>query len=500
MQTWQTAKTLILHASLKLRRAHYLGKSMMVKAIMGFLALILIWYLYMLGLFLPSLLEGFFPEQNILDSFFSLLLYIYAGDLLTRFFMQKIPRQSIKPYLVLPISRKFLSGFIVARSWLSPLNFYLLALLIPFFRTMSAMDSGYFSFWHALAACFLLGALNHAIIFWLKTWPNKWHKFLLAAILIIFHLGLGGVIDRELYMHISLHISRAFISGHPLVFIAIICTIIALQLMSLTGLRQSFYSWAGESGNVELTGHNPMEKFFNHIPVHGHLWELEWKLITRNKRARNNFYQYPLMIPLLVFLLYNMTEETATGMAPVLMMFMGSYGMYHLQFAFSWESRFFDLLASKQLPMSTMITSRYYFYVLLAIVQFIIMLPFIIWINPGLLYLLLALLFYITGPVFALLFYTGIGNSTRIDPNGQSFFNAEGLSGRLFITVLLIFMSILPVFALAVALPLSYLRSFSLLAGFTGFVFMLFHRRWIRAAAHRFERAKHVYLNKYREK
>ena len=500
MQASQTMTTLLSHAWLKFRRAHYFGKGVGVKALLVFLALILLWYLYMLGLVLPNILGAIFPEKSMLDAFFSLLLYVYAADLLTRFFAQKIPRQSIRAYLPLPVSRRLLSRFIVFRSWLSPLNVYLLAVLIPLFRALPETAAGSKPFWFALTGCILLIALNHVIIFWIKTWPNKWHKAALAAILISFHLGVGGIIDRELYMHISLKIGHAFMAGHPLPFILTVFMIISFQFMALRGLRQSFYSWAGDAGQVELTRNNPLEKFFNHIPVYGHLWELEWKLITRNKRARNNFYQYPLMIPLLVFLLYNMTEETATGMAPVLMMFMGSYGMYHLQFAFSWESRFFDLLASKQLSMATMITSRYYFYGLLAMVQFMIMLPFIIWINPGLLPLLLALLLYITGPVFALLFYTGIGNSTRIDPNGQSFFNAEGLSGRLFITVLLIFMSILPMFALAVIMPLPYLQSFSLLAGFTGFVFMLFHRRWIRAAARRFEKAKHIYLNKYREK
>ncbi len=491
--------TLIRHAWLQFSRAHYFGRSLGVKAIIAFMALIFLIYLYALGGSLPWLLLRFFPQKTAVDALFSLLLYIYAADLLTRYFAQKLPRQMIRAYLPLPLPRPKLARFILLRSWLSIYNLYLFALLLPFFVRTLYIPVSPQAFWLAMLGCFLLGGLNHAIVIWLKSWPGVAPRLILGGVLILAHVVPGALLFPQEYMQFSEALGQAFVNAHPLAFALPLLAIAALQWLSHKGLKRTFYDWAAEDARPARTAKGGMAGLLSRLPHYGHLWALEWKLITRNKRARSNFVQFPLMLPLLLYLLYAADRESVVGFTPLIMMFLGSYGLYHLQFAFSWESGFADFLATRKISTTAMIRARYYFYAAMAWAQFLLLMPFILWLNPGIISLAAGLVLFVTGPVFAMLLHTGVANSTRIDPNGRSFMNTEGVSGRLFITVILVFLSIVPVYVIAFLLPLPYLYGISLTTGGAGMAFVLGSRRWTRATALRFDRNKYHQLNKYRQ-
>jgi len=182
------------------------------------------------------------------------------------------------------------------------------------------------------------------------------------------------------------------------------------------------------------------------------------------------------------------------------MMAMGSYGFIHLQYVFSWESRFFDYIATRNIDITIFIRSKYLFYCLLACIQFVVISPFVLVLKPDMFGLLLGIFFYVLGPAYCLLFYTGLGNSTRIDPNKTAFFNFEGTSGTLFFTIILLFISILPFFLIGYMLPVPTTTGFSLATGFTGLAFILFNKVWISAISRNFLKNKYRNLSKYREK
>ncbi len=500
MSSHQIIRLLLHHGWLSFRRAHYFERSLGVKLIMAFAGLIFLWYLYWIGMLLPVLLERFYPDTAPYRVFFSFLLYIYAADLLFRLFMQKVPRLLIQSYLPLPVTRNTLATFILIRSWFSIYNVYLLPLLIPFYIRSLLLPVSAAAFWLALLGTFLLGGINHAFIIWMKTWPSRFSGAIVALILIAGAGIFGGILFPYHFMAFSGQLGEAFISGNPVAFIIPLLIIVMLHTLSQKSLLLSFYEWAGALSVKVQAGSTLAEKLFARVPVHGLFWELEWKLIKRNKRASAGLRQWPLTIIGVPLLLYFAPGDSTTHYIYLMVMIAGGYGFYHLQYAYSWESRFFDLIASKKIDIYTFILSKYYFYCLLGLIQVIPLLALLAIARAETVLPMAGMFLYVTGPVFVILLNTGIGNSTRIDPNKRASFNFEGTSGTLFLTIFAAMFSVVFLMIFAYFLPLPIETGMALVTGATGIVFIVLHRRFIRGIANTFNKKKYRNLSKYREK
>ncbi len=492
--------SILRHGWLGFRRAHYFKRGLGIKLLIGFVIFTILWYMYLLGNLLPDILQGLHPDKPPHQSLFTYLVFIYAGDLAFRLFSQKVPRQSVAPYLHLPIRRSRLAALTLVRSWFSILNVYLLALLIPFFlRTVyHTLSPG--AFWNIIVGCFLLAGLNHSLFMLLKTSRRIKAKTTGLLVVLLLAAGLGGWVFREQIMGLSANLGSVLLAGHPAAFLALFSFIALIQPLASKGLQSSFYDLSGQSGTRAWASGGIPEKIFSRFPGMGPYLDLEWKLISRNKRSRQNIMQIPFLIPVVLYLVFTTEPGNLPPMTPILLMGMGSYGFMHLQYVFSWESRFFDFIGTKGFELKTFIRAKYTFHILLALLQFLILMPFVLIWKPGTFPFLLGVFLYAVGPVYCMLFYTGLGNSTRIDPNQKAFFNFEGNSGALFFTIILIFMTTIPLFIIGGMIPLERPMGFSLAAGVVGLAFVGFSRWWTADVAGRFTSKKYRNLNKYREK
>jgi hypothetical protein len=488
---------LLRHGWLGFIRAHYFSRSMGIKALIAFVLLTLLLYLYMAGSALPGILQNQFPDRHPNDVFFAYLLLLYAGDLSLRLFSQPVPRQAIAPYLHLPLRRSRLAALTLARSWFSPYNIYLLALLVPFFlRTAHSPQA----FWHVITGCLLLSGISHSLGLLLKTHGKRNSRSMLVVALVLGLLLPAAWFFREELMAFSLRLGHALMEGRPGVFLVMGALIAVAQPLVRRGLEAGFYETGSQEDRSLPATAGPLSALLLRVPHWGMLWDMEWKLIIRNKRSRQNFLQIPLMMAVVLYLLLTAPEGTLTAMTPFLLMGMGSYGFVHLQYVFSWESRFFDYIASRDLPMETVVRARYGFHVLTALLQFLLLTPLVLVFKPGLYPYLAGVFLYAVGPVFCLLFYAGLGNSTRIDPNLRALFNFEGTSGTLFFIIILIFMTTIPLHIAGSLLPMAHPMGFSLAAGLTGLAFLVAAPAWTADVARRFMKKKYRNLDKYREK
>jgi hypothetical protein len=149
--------------------------------------------------------------------------------------------------------------------------------------------------------------------------------------------------------------------------------------------------------------------------------------------------------------------------------------------------------------MKTFIMAKYYFYTGVALLQLILILPVVWFTQPAAVPMLFSLMLYATGPVFALLIYMGVSNSTRLDPNKKAIFNFEGTSGILFVSILLIFVSLVPVAAAGLLLPWGKKTGIYFSTAITGLAFISTHKWWLSAIASKFAQKKYHNLNKYRD-
>jgi len=107
---------------------------MFAKGLIAFVIFFMVMNLYALGRSLPVLLQEQFPDFAPAEWVYGALPLIMLGDLFMRFFIQKVPASHVIPYLHLPVSGSTLSGYRIFRSWLHPINFYLLFFFYPFIQ------------------------------------------------------------------------------------------------------------------------------------------------------------------------------------------------------------------------------------------------------------------------------------------------------------------------------------------------------------------------------
>jgi len=119
-------------------RSSYWQKSIGIKILMGFFALYFVAMFFFLGIGLFSILEKTFPDKDPFLVANGFLFFWVLGDLMARFFLQKLPIMSVKPLLTIPIKRSKIVNYVLGKSAISFFNFLPLFAIIPFGLTLMA--------------------------------------------------------------------------------------------------------------------------------------------------------------------------------------------------------------------------------------------------------------------------------------------------------------------------------------------------------------------------
>ena len=121
-------------------RSASFGKSLGIKIFMGFLSLYFMSMFLVMGIAMYPLLKKVYPDNDPFVIFNGFLFFWILGDLIIRFFFQKLPVMSVKPMLTLPIKRKTIVNFVLGKSVTSFINFLPLFAIIPFGITLIIND------------------------------------------------------------------------------------------------------------------------------------------------------------------------------------------------------------------------------------------------------------------------------------------------------------------------------------------------------------------------
>lgn len=113
-------------------RSASFGKSIGVKIVMGFFALYFMAMFLIGGLVMDKILKELYPNLDVFVAFNGFVFFWILGDLVIRFFFQKLPVMSVKPLLILPVKRRSIVNFVLGKSILSFINFLPLFAIIPF--------------------------------------------------------------------------------------------------------------------------------------------------------------------------------------------------------------------------------------------------------------------------------------------------------------------------------------------------------------------------------
>lgn len=470
-------------------------KNLAVNILLGFFALYMAAVLLFVGFSLNELLEKADSKLNPMQLFNGAMLYLMLLGLTLRFLMQQLNTFNLPPYQVLPVKRSFLINFLILKPLASPLNYFLLLIVVPFsLKSVVGYYSGF------IAAKFVI---SFVLMVWFNSLAGSFFKRKYGSGLLTF-LGVLSVLFAiaalEYFKILSLFkfsmslygiiILKTYGMLLPLAFVAI------AYLLNRWFFAQNYYP---ENFNSKIKGDMTVTReltFLNRFGVIGEVISLELKLILRHKRTRS------ILIMSVFFLFYgllfytNKTYANSSFLFFVAMFMTGVLMLMFGQWIISWDSSHFDSMMTKNIPIRTYLNANYYLLIAFNIICFVLTTPYFFF-GKNIIYLhLTAFLFNMGVNVYLLLFFATY-NTRKIDLSKSSAMNYQGTTYKNFLIILpLMFVPIIILSLLTYIISQAAALWTLALLGLAG---ILFQKQLITLCVNQFNKRKYKMAEGFRQ-
>ena len=411
-------------------RSASFGKSLALKILMGFFALYFILSFLAIGVGGYFILKKIFPESDPLQIVNSYLLFAILGDLIFRYFMQKLPIMNIKPMLTLQIKKSTLVHYVLGKSSFSFFNILGLFFYIPF--ALVLIKEGY-------NVAGVLGWLLTMILIiqsanFLNFIINKNNiAFAILTLILISLIGLqkfdivdvvgsGGSIFDIIYTN-------------PIYSLFGVVVLISLYQLNYKQLHSQVYLDAAVSVKVEEVNTSDLT-WANKLGDVAPFIKNDIRLIWRNKRTKTVF----LMSFLLLFYgLFFFTQETYREM-PAMLMFAalfvtGGFTLNYGQFIPAWDSAHYKMLMSQSFKYRKFLESKWVLMVSMTSILYLLSFPYL-YFGADIFLMITAGAIFNIGFNSLFLLYAGSFNRKRIDLTKSAFGNTQGTSATQFLVII----------------------------------------------------------------
>jgi len=425
---------LVIQEWKKSYRSQGFYKNLAVSIILGLFTLYTAAVLLFLGFSLNEILEKADNKLNPLQLFNGGMLYIMLIGLVVRFAMQQLNTFNLPPYQVLPIKRSLLVNFLLLKPLTSPINYFLLLVVIPF-SIKSVV--GYYSV--AVAVRFIV---SFVFLVWFDSLmaaflKRKYGSNLLSFILVI--LVFLGIVALEYFKIFSLF---------------------AAFSLNKWFFSQNYYP---ENFNRKMKNDKTSTaelSFLNRFGVIGDLISLELKLILRHKRTKSLLYMSAIFLFYGLIFYTQKSYESSNAMLFFVAMFVTGFPMItYGQWVISWDSAHFDSIMTKNIPIKTYLNANYYLMVALNVICFIITSAYFFF-GTKIIYMHLTAFVFNLGVNVPLLLLGAMYKTKRIDLSKSSSMNYQGMTYKNYLIIFPIIF--VPMIVVAV---LSYFASLSVALG-----------------------------------
>lgn len=461
----------------------------------GFLVVLMIFYLLMIGIFLDPILQDIYPDREPVHVVNSILLYFFMSDLFMRYLMQGLPTFDVESFLHLPVRRRSVVHFMLFRSGLHLLNFLPLIVFIPFaFNSVAAVFSPVQTLGWLLSIIFLIFMDNYLATYLKRQLVSRAWVTGLAALVLIGAVVLDGSGIIRLSV-ISGQIFNSLASNPVYILIPFILMILA-YLVQFRFLLARMYPEEVIRRKEYIASDIPRIKYLESLGLTGDLIMLEMKLWWRHKRTRSMLYMLPLFI-FYGFFFYPMpTYKYDYGFLIFVGIFMsGGLMMNYLNYAFGYESNYFDGILTRKIDMSSYIRAKLTIGMLISTFCYIITVPYVFFGRHILFINSMTYLFNIGFLSFVLMFLATF-NKMRMDLSKSSSFNYQGVS-------VMNWLVLIPAFLLPVLIFLPFrllgMNNIGLaVIGILGIAGFLSRKLWIRRITGNFFTRKYTMAEGFR--
>jgi multisubunit Na+/H+ antiporter MnhC subunit len=289
------------------------------------------------------------------------MIYYVVMDLISRLLLQKIPVMNIRPLLVFPIKKSTIVHFSLGKTILSFFNLVHGFFLIPF--SIVLMVEGYdvlsVILWYS--AIFSLLYINNFINIILSNKDNLFTFFLIVAAVLggLHYYGLFNITDYTAPLFNAIF-NTYWVFSIPVV------ALIALYYATFQYFKRNLYLDAGLSSKHDIAETEDLT-WLNQFGTIGTFLKNDIKLIKRNKRSKTTV---GLSV---MFLFYGLLFFSTTAFyGPVMHIFAGIFvsGGFLItfgQFVPSWDSAYYQLMMTQNIPYRGYLSSKWWLMVIATI-------------------------------------------------------------------------------------------------------------------------------------
>ncbi|EDP69564.1 hypothetical protein FBALC1_00380 [Flavobacteriales bacterium ALC-1] len=405
-------------------RSSYWQKSIVINILMVFFALYFVGMFLFLGAFLFKILGKLVPDQDPFVVVNSYIFYWFIGDLLMRFFLQKLPVMSVKPLLTQPIKRSTVVNYVLGKSALSFFNFLPLFAIIPF--SISLLSNGYDTstvltwMFTMIIIVLIINFLNFII----EAFSAERELSFLPIIVVagaLYGLDYFNIFPMKSIIGESL----MSVASNPILILIPIAILLLFYGYNYKILKSKLFldsSLKSKVTEVNASDLSWTKRFGDIAPF----MQLDLKLIWRNKRTKS------MAMLLVIGLLYGLFFYPQPMYRDMEFMFafigVFSTGFFLInfgQFIPAWDSGYYKMLMSQNIKYEQYLRSKFILMIMSVVILFVLGIPYV-YFGWKILIAHFAAAIYNIGVNSHVILFGGSFNRKKIDLDKKAAFNYQG--------------------------------------------------------------------------
>lgn len=474
-------------------RSSYWQKSVALNIFLIFIALYFILVFFGLGIALFPLLKDKMPNKDPFNTVNQFLFFWFLADLLMRFFFQKLPVMTIKPLLTLPVKKHKIVHYVLGKSVFSFLNFLPLFTVIPFGITLLFNDYDTVSTVNWMLLIFIGTLIINFLNFIIESKSAATDLAMLPILSLVgllYFLNQFEIIELDSYLAFSVEwlISNSLYLLIPLAILAFLYGINFKMIKNQLYLDESLKSKVSLANASDLSWTN---RFGNSAPF----LQLDLRMLWRNKRPRSSVFI--VLIGLFYGLIFYPNPQYQD--MPAMYVFVGIFvtGIFLInfgQFIPAWDSGYYKLLMSQNIPYKEYLQSKYLLMASSAFLMFVLSIPYV-YFGWKVLLIHFAAMIYNIGINTHVLLYAGSFNRKKINLSERAAFNYQGTGAVQWLVGIPLLLIPIGFFYLAYKL-INFQSGIALLIilGVLGF---LFHEKLMKLITKKYIKNKYIMVNAF---
>lgn len=347
-------------------RSASFGTNLAMKILIGFLMI------YFSIVFIGMGVGAFYilKEMNMepLITVNKFLIYYFLSDLAIRLLMQAIPVLNIKPLLVLPFKKPTIVHFSLGKTALSFFNWVHAFFFIPFSVVLAIEGYNIISIMLWFVAVYSLVYINN----FLNIILSNIDKLFVVFIALI--LALGTVQYYKIFdiTNLTTPVFEKFYDTKWMFLIPVLI-LIGLYIFTFKYFKNNLFLDAGLSKKEDIAATENLS-WLNQFGILGTFLKNDIKLIKRNKRSKMTIF---MSIMFLFYGLLFFSGGIETYNNPTMHIFgaifvSGGFLFTFGQFVPSWDSSYYQLMMTQNIPYKGYITSKWWLIVIATVISTIV--------------------------------------------------------------------------------------------------------------------------------